>query len=76
MPIPVAVGVVLLGLVLVGFGILAVEYPQAAYRLRQWPVAASDDALTTAGTDTERSLGYLWMLLGGVITVTGVVVLL
>ena len=71
-----ALATVLIGIVLVGLGILAIEYPQAAYRLRHLSVAASGDALTTAGEDTEQSLGYLWLSLGGFICITGVIILL
>lgn len=71
-----ALFVLLIGLVLVGFGIVAIEYPQAAYAIRHLPVGASGDGLTTTGEETERSLGYLWLLAGGLVCVTGVVVLL
>lgn len=71
-----ALFVLLVGLGLVGFGILAIEYPQAAYRIRHLPVATSDHALTVTGEETERVLGYLWVLLGGFVCVTGVVILL
>ena len=66
---------VLVGLVLVAFGILALEYPQVAYRIRHRPVSSSD-ALTATGEQTERSLGYLWLLFGISICVAGVVLLL
>jgi uncharacterized protein YjeT (DUF2065 family) len=67
---------VFIGLVLVTFGILALEYPQAAYRIRHWPVASSSDALTSAGEETERSLGYLWLFLGVFVCGAGVMILL
>lgn len=76
MALLMGLSVVLLGLVLVGFGIVAIEFPQAAYRIRHWPVATSDDAVTVTGEETERSLGYLWLLLGGFVCVTGLVILL
>ena len=67
---------VLVGLVLVVFGILALEYPQVAYRIRHRPVSSSSDALTATGEQTERSLGYLWLLSGTIVCVAGVVLLL
>jgi hypothetical protein len=76
MALLLALGVFLLGVVLVGFGIVTIEYPQAAYRVRHWPGTSSEDALTTAGESTERTLGYLWVLLGGFGCVAGVVILL
>lgn len=75
MAILAGLSVALAGLVLVGSGILPIEYPQAAYRVRHWPVTTSDDT-PKAGEGTERSLGYLWVLLGGLVCVTGVVILL
>ena len=72
MSLVVALGIVLLGVGLAGFGVLAVEVPQAAYRIRHWPLASSDSALTAGGERTERRLGYVWILSGAFVCLAGV----
>ena len=58
MSLVTALGIVILG-VGPGVGVLAVEVPQAAYRIRHWPLSSSGSALTADGEHTERRLGYV-----------------
>ena len=76
MLIVTALGIVFLGVGLAGFGVLAVEVPQAAYRIRHWPLSSSGSALTAGGKRTERRLGYLWICSGAFICLAGVATVL
>ena len=72
MSLVTALGIVFLGAGLAGFGVLAVEVPQAAYRIHHWPLSSSGSALTAGGKRTERRLGYVQMCSGTFICLAGV----
>ena len=72
MSLVTALGIVFVGVGLAGFGVLAVEVPQATYRIRHWPLASSDDALAAGGERTERRLGYVWISSGAFVRLAGV----
>ena len=72
MSLVTALGIAFLGVGLAGFGVLAVEVPQAAYRIRHWPLSSSGSALMAGRKRTERRLGYVWISSGAFVRLAGV----